>query len=68
MTYLIDTDVMVDFFKHKDPAKGLIARLSKRDTLALSTLTITELRSGWTKEQANWLLQSRVRLCQSLRV
>jgi hypothetical protein len=27
MTYLIDTDVMVDFFKHKDPAKGLIARL-----------------------------------------
>ena len=56
MTYLIDTDVMVDFFKHKDPAKGLIARLSKHALLALSTLTITELRSGWTKEQANWLL------------
>jgi predicted nucleic acid-binding protein len=49
MTYLIDTDVMVDFFKHKDSAKGLIARLSKHALLALSTLTITELRSGWTK-------------------
>jgi predicted nucleic acid-binding protein len=63
MTYLIDTDVMVDFFKHKDPAKTLIAHLSKRDTLALSTLTITELRSGWTKEQANWLLPRLYALC-----
>jgi predicted nucleic acid-binding protein len=33
MTYLIDTDVMVDFFKHKDPAKELIARLSKHAVL-----------------------------------
>jgi predicted nucleic acid-binding protein len=63
MTYLIDTDVMVDFFKHKDPAKGLIAHLSKQDTLALSALTITELRSGWTKEQANWLLPRLYALC-----
>jgi tRNA(fMet)-specific endonuclease VapC len=63
MTYLIDTDVMVDFFKHKDPAKTLIARLSKHALLALSTLTITELRSGWTKEQANWLLPRLYALC-----
>ena len=63
MTYLIDTDVMVDFFKHKDPAKALIARLSKHAVLALSTLTITELRSGWTKEQANWLLPRLYALC-----
>lgn len=33
MTYLIDTDVMVDFFKHKDPAKGLIARLTRLSQL-----------------------------------
>src|SRR5205823_7330162 len=32
-------------------------------TLALSTLTITELRSGWTKEQANWLLPRLYALC-----
>jgi hypothetical protein len=25
MTYLIDTDVLINFFKHKDPAKILIA-------------------------------------------
>jgi predicted nucleic acid-binding protein len=47
MTYLIDTD----------------ARLSKHAVLALSTLTITELRSGWTKEQANWLLPRLYALC-----
>ena len=35
MTYLIDTDVMVDFFKHKDPAKGLIAKLSVHTILGL---------------------------------
>jgi tRNA(fMet)-specific endonuclease VapC len=63
MTYLIDTDVLIDFFKHKDPAKTLIARLSKQAVLALSTLTITELRSGWTKEQASWLLPRLYALC-----
>ena len=63
MTYLIDTDVMVDFFKHKDPAKGLIEQLSRNTTLALSALTITELRSGWTSEQADFLLPRLYALC-----
>lgn len=63
MTYLIDTDVMIDFLKHKDPAKELITRLSKQDTLALSALTVTELRSGWTREQAEWFLPRLYALC-----
>ena len=63
MTYLIDTDVMVDFFKHKDPAKGLIKKLSQDATLALSTLTITELRSGWTRKEADFLLPRLYALC-----
>src|SRR6266705_1658302 len=67
MTYLIDTDVMVDFFKHKDPhkdpAKGLIEKLSQNTTLTLSTLTITELRSGWTSAQADFLLPRLYALC-----
>ncbi len=56
MTYLIDTDVWVDFFKHKPAAKTLIEKLSKNTTLTLSTLTITELRSGWTSQEAAFLL------------
>ena len=63
MTYLIDTDVMVDFFKHKDPAKGVIEKLSQDATLALSTLTITELRSGWTRKEADFLLPHLYALC-----
>lgn len=63
MTYFIDTDVMIDFFKHKDPAKELITQLSKQGTLALSALTVTELRSGWTSEQADYLLPRLYALC-----
>ena len=63
MTYLIDTDVMVDFFKHKDPAKGLIEKLSRNTTFTLSTLTITELRSGWTSAQADFLLPRLYAVC-----
>jgi predicted nucleic acid-binding protein len=63
MTYLVDTDVMVDFFKHKDPAKGLIEKLSRNTTLTLSTLTITELRSGWMSAQADFLLPRLYAVC-----
>ena len=63
MTYLIDTDVMIDFFKHKDPDKSPIVSLSKQGTLALSALTITELRSGWTPKQADFLMPRLSALC-----
>jgi predicted nucleic acid-binding protein len=63
MTYLIDTDVMIDFFKHRDPAKGLLEKLSQNATLVLSTLTITELRSGWTSKEAAYLLPRLYALC-----
>ena len=63
MTYFIDTDVMIDFFKHKDPARELIINLSKQNTLALSALTVTELRSGWTSEQADFFLPRLYALC-----
>lgn len=63
MTYLFDTDVLIDFFKFKEPAKGLIQHLAKRGTFALSTLTITELRSGWTPKEAEQLLPQLYALC-----
>ena len=63
MTYLLDTDVLIDLFQHKEPAKILIARLSEHALLAISTLTITELRSGWTGEQADFLLPRLYALC-----
>jgi len=63
MTYLVDTDVLIDFFKHREPATGLIAKLNEDAALALSTLTITELRSGWTSKEADFFLPRLYALC-----
>src|SRR6266496_3364390 len=63
MTYLLDTDVLIDFFKLKSPAKEIIQRLASTFFLALSALTVTELRSGWTQEQADRLLPQLYALC-----
>lgn len=59
----MDTNVMIDFFKHRNPAKDLITTLSKQNTLSLSALTIAELRSGWTNEQADFFLPKLNALC-----
>src|SRR3954454_15287814 len=63
MTYLLDTDVMVDFFKHKEQATSLLSRLNRTSLLAISTITIAELRSGWTSEEAEFLMPRLYALC-----
>jgi predicted nucleic acid-binding protein len=67
MTYLIDTDVFVDFFKHTPYATSLMEKL-RQDTLTLSALTITELRSGWSAKEAAYLLPRLYALCTVLPV
>ena len=54
--YLVDSDVLMDFFKKKDYAVSLLDKLLKQGTLAASILSITEIRAGWNKEQAEYLL------------
>ncbi len=56
MTYLIDSDVLMDFFKKKDYALILLEKLIKRGNLAISILSIVELRAGWSNEQKKFLL------------
>jgi predicted nucleic acid-binding protein len=56
MTYLLDSDVLIDYFKEKDPFASLVKRLIKEEQVAISVLSITELRTGWTEEQASYLL------------
>ena len=62
MTYLIDTDVLIDYFKGKDPFRPLVERLLETDDVAISVLSITELRTGWTAEQAGYLLPRLAKL------
>ncbi len=52
MKVLIDTDIWIDFFKNKNYAIELIGKLYPKEEIASSVLTITELRAGWTDEQA----------------
>lgn len=55
-TYFLDSDILMDFFKKKKEAVDLIIELGKKGELEISTLSITELRSGWTPKQAEFFL------------
>lgn len=63
MTYLIDSDVMIDFFKLTVPARELLQRLSQMGELAISAITVAELRTGWNEEEASRLLPRLYALC-----
>ncbi len=52
MTYLFDTDILIDFFKLKEPATALIKRFLNKEPMAISVLSVAELRAGWSEEQA----------------
>jgi len=51
-TYLIDSDVLIDFFKRKPEAIVLLEELGEHGQLVISALSVAELRSGWTKKEA----------------
>ena len=61
-TFLIDSNILMDFFKKKDYSISLIDILSEKGHLAVSILTVTELRAGWTDQQANFYLPRFYRL------
>lgn len=56
MTYLLDSSVLIRFFQGKEDARGIVAQLAPKGQLAVSALTIAELRTGWTDEQTSELL------------
>ena len=55
-TYLIDSDVLADFFQKRPYALQLVEKLSQAGNLTISLLTVSELRAGWTKHQATFFL------------
>ena len=52
-TYLIDSDVLIDFFKRLPAAVELIHILGEQGESVISAISVAELRSGWTKEDAS---------------
>ena len=53
--YLIDSNVLMEFFKKRGNAVDLMNSLRQRGGLAMSALSIMELQAGWTDEQAQQL-------------
>ncbi len=54
--FLLDTDVLIDFFKKRLYAQHLLANLKEKGDFFLSVLTVSELRAGWTEEEASYFL------------
>ena len=52
-TYLIDSDVLIDFFKRLPAAVELIHTLGEQGKSFISAISVAELRSGWTREDAS---------------
>ena len=56
ISYLLDSDVLMDFFKKKKESVRIINSISKKGKLAASILSVTELRAGWSQEQCQFFL------------
>lgn len=54
--FLLDSDILMDFFKKKKEAVELVIKLSKEGQLSASILSVTELRAGWSEKQAEFFL------------
>lgn len=54
--FLLDTDILVDFFKKRLYAQHLLTNLKEKGDLFISVLTVSELRAGWTEEEASYFL------------
>lgn len=54
--FLLDSDILVDFFKKKQEVIGLVSELFKDGELKASILSVTELRAGWSEKQAEFFL------------
>jgi len=53
---LLDTDILVDFFHNQRYAKGLLTEFLLKGNLYISILSVVELRTGFTSQQASLLL------------
>lgn len=50
--YLLDTDILIDYFKLRKEATGFIGELLNKHPMAISVLSVAELRAGWTPHLA----------------
>ncbi len=54
--FLVDTDVLVDFFHDQKYAQKLISEISSESAIVISIITVTELLSGFSSKQTQYFL------------
>lgn len=54
--YLLDSDILIDFFKKKQYMVTLVKRLYSQATFGISILSVAELRAGWTEKEAAFFI------------
>ena len=50
-SYLVDSDVLIDFFNKREEATNLLYKFLSEFSVAISVLSLMELRAGWNKKQ-----------------
>jgi predicted nucleic acid-binding protein len=60
-TFLVDTDVLADFFNGRASAKNLIEKIQEQGEVFISILSISELRTGFSDSESKKYLPL---LCQ----
>ena len=54
--YLIDSDVLMFYFKRKEPFTSFLEGILGKTPVSISILSVAELRSGWNDQQAQYYL------------
>lgn len=62
MTYLLDTNIIVDYFRQKEPGVQLLSSVSGKGTIAISIITYAELIHGVQKAHNPEFERKRIEL------
>lgn len=50
--YLIDTDILIDYFNEREPSMSFVQKLIDSVAVAISIISVAEIRAGWNDRQA----------------
>lgn len=62
MIFLLDSNILIRFFKKEQAAIAIIAKAQSQGLLAVSVLTVSEMCAGWNIKQAENMLPTLYKL------
>jgi len=64
--YLLDTNILIEFFTKQEATVALVANLSKHGIVATSLLSVAEIRMGWNENDTALFLPALYNLFDPL--